>query len=95
MSDTLVDRIEGAKASCEAAFEVVNDKYRELEDHYPGVGGQLKDFKAQLEQIGELSTTTEDSDSDGSIDDPAKYFWKCEFCPAELDQGRPQRPRGC
>jgi hypothetical protein len=49
MSDTLVDRIEGAKASCEAAFAVVNYEIRELEDHYPGVGGQLKDFKARLE----------------------------------------------
>jgi hypothetical protein len=71
MSDTLVDRIEGAKASCEAAFEVVYDKLQELEDH-------AKDGE-------ELSTTTEDSDSDDGIDDPEKYFWQCEFCPAGVD----------
>jgi hypothetical protein len=71
MSDTLVDRIEGATASCEAAFAVVFDKLQELEDH-------AKDGE-------ELSTATENSDSDDGIDDPERYFWQCEFCPAGVD----------
>ena len=36
MSDTLVDRFEGAKASYEVAFEVVYDKLQELEDLLKG-----------------------------------------------------------
>ena len=87
MSSTLVDRMEDAKAKCEAAFEVVDDKIREAEDHYAEVGGQSGDFKASFDRFGEFLATAEDSDSDECIDNPLnkKYDWKCKFCPAKLD----------
>ena len=71
MSDTPVDKMEGASTNCEKTFANMYDKLQELEDH-------AKDGE-------EDSTSTEDSDSDDGIDDPENYFWQCEFCPAQVD----------
>lgn len=79
MSDMLIDKIKEAKASCDKAFEVMNDKFQDLEAHYSGFCDQLESFKARLNQIGELSTTSDECDLDNGINNPEIYFWKCKF----------------
>ena len=87
MSSMLVDELESARAECETAFEVVDEKIQEAEDHYMKVGDQVGEFKAGLNRFEEFLTSSEDSDSNDGIDNPwnKKYQWNCEFCPAKLD----------
>ena len=49
MLNTVVDRMGDAEAECEAAFEAIDDKIREVEVHCTVVGGRLGDFEASLD----------------------------------------------
>ena len=55
MSDTLDDRIEGAKASCEAAFKVVYDKLQELEDHAKDGGNFQPQLKTPIQMEASMT----------------------------------------